>query len=128
MRIKIVRMAIELCVRFKSKITENTLLMMIASYEEILSKLYLSKGETAVSDFGRQGASPPPPPKPAPPEHELRRCIFNARTTTTERFYPPYSSPLIRNLIQELSLTDLLFFDIVVDSVVRTTIKRATRS
>ncbi|KAM7491093.1 hypothetical protein LguiA_034014 [Lonicera macranthoides] len=57
----------ELRARFKSKITENTLLMMIASYEEILSKSYLSKGKTAVSDFeGR--ASPPPPPKPATPQ------------------------------------------------------------
>ncbi|KAM7493958.1 hypothetical protein LguiB_028567 [Lonicera macranthoides] len=58
----------QLHVIFKSKITENTLLMMITSYEKILSKLYLSKGETAVSDFGREGASPPPSPKPAPPQ------------------------------------------------------------
>ncbi|KAM7491094.1 hypothetical protein LguiA_034015 [Lonicera macranthoides] len=67
----------ELRVRFKGKITENTLLMMIASYEEILSKLYLSKGETAVSDFGRRGASPPPPPKPAPPQHGLVASVEN---------------------------------------------------
>ncbi|KAM7491096.1 hypothetical protein LguiA_034017 [Lonicera macranthoides] len=58
----------ELHVIFKSKITENTLLMIITCYEKILSKLYLSKGETAVSDFGREGASPPPSPKPAPPQ------------------------------------------------------------
>ncbi|KAM7491098.1 hypothetical protein LguiA_034019 [Lonicera macranthoides] len=58
----------ELHVNFKRKIIENTLLMIITSYEEILSKPYLSKGETAVSDLGRKGASSPPSPKPATPQ------------------------------------------------------------
>ncbi|KAM7491097.1 hypothetical protein LguiA_034018 [Lonicera macranthoides] len=59
----------ELRVSFKSKIIENAHLMIITSYEKILSKPYSSKGETAVSDFGGRGASPPPPPIPATPQH-----------------------------------------------------------